>query len=77
MLDNDGWPPDSELRIRKIETGLQKRRRLKKQQLFLRVLWHRLTQDMEALGTDRATRLLMVLHLQTNMNGPGQSVSWV
>jgi hypothetical protein len=65
----DGWPPEDDLRIRRVVTTAQ-RRRAKRAQMFLRVPWSQLAEEMRAVGTDRATRLLAVLHLQNALDEP-------
>ena len=69
VMPFDGWPPDSDLRIRRVVTAAQ-RRRAKRAQMFLRVPWSQLAEEMRAIGTDRATRLLAVLHLQGALDNP-------
>src|SRR5688500_14471202 len=68
---------DDQIRGRKVEMDWQKHRREKRERRFLNVDWGWLVQALEQVGTDRATRLLLVLSLQTQLDRRKAPKGWV
>jgi hypothetical protein len=60
----DGLP---EWRGRRVVTELEKRRAAKRARRFVLVDWGVLAPAMQTMGTDRATRLYLVLHLHAKL----------
>lgn len=69
--------PDWAIPGRKVESEWRKKRAAKRARRFVMVGWGELASDMQAVGTDRATRLLMLLYLYARLQRVKTGGGWI
>jgi hypothetical protein len=69
--------PDWAVKGRPVEPEWRKRRNAKRARRFVMIGWAELAPALCALGTDKATRLLLVLHLHERLQRARTNDGWI
>jgi hypothetical protein len=69
--------PDRAIKGRKVTPEWRKRREAKRARRFVMVEWGELVPALQALGVNRAARLLMVLYLHANLKKVRATAGWI
>jgi hypothetical protein len=69
--------PDWAIRGCKVEPEWRKRRKAKRDRVFVVASWSELMPALQALGTDQATKLYLVLLLQRKLQRTRRADGWI